>query len=109
MDDLFDVLEARHQKRVGMAAAADAKPDLLQVARQAAEWCAEFQHWNTCTSDDVAERMTELGHSYDDLGNARGSIFRSKKWIFTGDYVQSKRPASHAREIKVWRLNHGTH
>ena len=107
MDELFDVLEARHQKRVGMAAAADAKPDLLEIARQAAEFCAKT-HWIVC-SDDVARRMADLGFSYDDLGNARGSIFRSKKWIFTGEYVQSKRPASHAREIKVWRLDNGTH
>ena len=108
MGDLFDFASGNALKTEGMEAAAMHQAQLLEVARNAAEWVATYGNgYGTCTSDDVAMRMQYLGYRYGDLGNAAGSIFASKRWRFTGDRVKSRRPAAHAREIKVWRLTDG--
>tara|TARA_Y100001968_G_C18710860_1_gene415609 strand:- start:129 stop:452 length:324 start_codon:yes stop_codon:yes gene_type:complete len=105
MNSLLDFMTGNVLKSEGMAAAAADKAELLQIARDAADWVATYGNgYGTCTSDDVAMRMQMLGHKYGDLGNAAGSIFAGKKWRFTGDRVKSRRPSAHAREIKVWRL-----
>tara|TARA_Y100001963_G_scaffold50120_1_gene70214 strand:- start:14 stop:337 length:324 start_codon:yes stop_codon:yes gene_type:complete len=105
MNSLLDFMTGNVLKSEGMEAAAADKTELLQIARDAADWVATYGNgYGTCTSDDVAMRMQMLGHKYGDLGNAAGSIFAKKKWRFTGDRVKSRRPSAHAREIKVWRL-----
>jgi len=97
---------ARANKKFGMESAATNQAQLLLVARDSAVWVANNLNpeTKTATSDDVAYRMQYLGYHYGDLGNAAGSIFKGKQWRFTGDRIQSRRPAAHAREIKVWRL-----
>ncbi len=104
MNNLLDFMTGNVLKSEGMAAAAADKTEILQIARDAADWVANHIGDGICTSDDVAMRMQYLGHKYGDLGNAAGSIFAKKKWRFTGDRVKSRRPSAHAREIKVWRL-----
>ena len=104
MGDLFDFASGNALKNEGMQAAATHQAELLQIARNAAEWVANHIRYGTCTSDDVAMRMQYLGYRYSDLGNAAGSIFAGKKWRFTGDRIRSQRPSAHAREIKIWRL-----
>ena len=107
MGDLFDFASGNALKTEGMETAAANKAELLQKARGIAERTAQMRSDQCCTSDDVAMRMQYLGYRYGDLGNAAGSIFASKRWRFTGDRVKSRRPAAHAREIKVWRLTDG--
>ena len=36
--------------------------------------------------------------------NAWGALFHDKRFRWTGEWVQSKRPEAHARMIRVWRL-----
>jgi len=55
------------------------------------------------TSDEVANLMAYNGLNYSDLGNAAGSVF-DEKFVWTGAVVPSRRPASHGRLIRVWRL-----
>ena len=54
------------------------------------------------TSDEVALIMRDRGLDYSLLGNAAGSVFDGFAW--TGRVVQSKRPSTHGRIIRVWRL-----
>ena len=106
MSSLFNMMDGTVHKAQGMEAAAINRSEVLQVARESAVWVATngTPLSRTVTSDDVAYRMQYLGYHYSDLGNAAGSIFKEKQWRFTGERIQSRRPAAHAREIKVWRL-----
>jgi hypothetical protein len=101
MAELFDLQEeAQKRKKEGMEEAARNRKRLLEVARDCAE---EMSCYGECTSDHVAGAMERSGYRYESLGNAAGSIFRGKEWVFTGEWVASKRPSSHGRMIRVWR------
>tara|TARA_R100000664_G_C2748680_1_gene136096 strand:- start:1642 stop:1968 length:327 start_codon:yes stop_codon:yes gene_type:complete len=106
MTNILDLELARTRKNAGMKTATMNKEHLLLIARDCAVWVARNLNpdTKTATTDYVAYRMQYLGYKYSDLGNAAGSIFKGKKWKFTGERIQSRRPAAHAREIKVWRL-----
>ena len=56
----------------------------------------------TVNADEVALMMAENGLDYTDLGNAAGSVFDGK-FEWTGAVVQSRRPSTHGRLIRVWR------
>jgi hypothetical protein len=103
---LFDLAEAERRRDEGMAHAAARRAALLAIAQDCA--FAIAQREGTCDSDRVAERMAELGHDYDSLGNAAGSVFRARqafwRWEWTGEARRSARPSTHARVIRVWRL-----
>ena len=98
---LFDPIEADRRKAVGKALAADRRSELLAAARGFAAFIA--RDGDTVTSDEVANLMAHNGLNYSDLGNAAGSVF-DEKFVWTGDVVPSRRPASHGRLIRVWRL-----
>jgi hypothetical protein len=55
--------------------------------------------WGTITTDDVHHVMEDPPHN-----NCYGAIFKDKRFVWTGEWVQSKRPEAHARVIRVWRL-----
>jgi len=99
---LFDQSEAERRKVIGKALAAYHRTELLMAARGFAAFIA--RDGDTVTSDEVANLMAHNGMNYSDLGNAAGSIF-DHKFVWTGEVVASRRPASHGRLIRVWRLN----
>lgn len=100
---LFDSQRGELEKKAGMKAAADAKKSYLERARWGAFLIARRGD-GTCNMDQVAEYLAFLGISPEDLGNAAGSVFKGKEWVFTGRRIKSARVSSHAREIKIWRL-----
>lgn len=101
--DRFNAEEGERLKAEGMAAAAEKEATLLDIARDCARAVALIGD-GTCNADQVAARMLMMGQEPRDLGNAAGSIFKGKHWEFTGERVKSKRTASHANELKIWRL-----
>ena len=90
-------------KNTGMAAAAEAKAERLNVARQIALYLGACSPDNTCTADAVGKELRRRGLD-DNLGPAAGSIFKDGNWEFTGERILSSRKSNHARELKVWRL-----
>jgi len=74
-------------------------------ARLAAEalFVSKIEYWwtdRTITSDELHLVMETPPHP-----NCYGTIFKDKRFVWTGDWVQSKRPEAHARMIRVWRLS----
>ena len=104
MAELFDEAESRRRKREGMQRAADKRRWMLDLAREHAFRLARA--YGEVNADDVAAALAEEGRTtMERLGPGAGSIFSGKQWEFTGRRVMSKRPANHARELKVWRLS----
>lgn len=100
MKTLFDKVEAQRRRDAGQSQAESRRETLLDQARQIArEFC---QNVDDVTSDEVALIMRYRGLDYSLLGNAAGSVFKGFAW--TGRVVQSKRPSTHGRIIRVWRL-----
>ncbi len=67
-------------------------------ARGVAEYICRQR--GVATSDDVHIVMgDEPPHV-----NCVGAIFKDKRFAWTGEWVRSKRPEAHGREIRVWRL-----
>lgn len=99
--DLFDAAEAQARKEHGMERAALARPALLAAAQESARRLA-LAHGRV-TADDVAFCLWMRGLDYSALGNASGSVFRTD-FEWTGEVVSSKRPSTHGRVIRVWRL-----
>ncbi len=101
---LFDEAEAEARKNRGMEIAAANRRDALRLAQWAARQVAREE--GEVTSDDVARRMDSLGHEYESLQNAAGSVFRGD-FEWTGRVVKSIRASTHGRMIRVWRLKEG--
>lgn len=99
-DDQLDLLEGIKRKREGMERAAKHKSPLLEKARMVAVTIGRKQRY--VTADDVRRHMAEASMSMEELGNAAGSLFRTKDWRFTGRRVKSKYVANHAKEVNVW-------
>ncbi len=99
----FNPDEAERRKRKGMDDAAQARADLLELARTVAVRIAERQPDRLCTADDVQLHLISLGFEPDELGNAAGSIFRGARWQFV-EFIRSARTTNHRRIIRVWRL-----
>lgn len=100
-DFVFDRTESNRRKARGMAVAADHAPYLLGKAREIAKEIALKQ--GVVTSDDVSLELARRGWP-DCLGPAAGSIFKTKDWAFTGEFVNSTRVTNHSRLLRVWKL-----
>jgi hypothetical protein len=75
----------------------------LDLARQIAATLATANLPSMTTHMDAVREVLEfLGV---ELGPAAGSVFAADEWQFTGVRIESKHPANHAREIKVWRYS----
>ena len=94
---------AEQLKVAGMDRAAENKKSLLKVARKVARRIATEK--GVVTMDDVQAALALMDISDRALGNAAGSVFRGPEWKWTGRRIKSKRPHSHANEIKVWALS----
>ena len=69
----------------------------LERAREfAVRYCKAY---GSITSDDVHHVMEDPPHP-----NCYGALFRDKRFVPTGERVQTNRASGHAREIRVWRL-----
>jgi len=101
-EQVYDEVESQARKDAGMLQAEENQPTLVQIARQIAiELC---QKNGTTTADEVGQVLWR-DHGIDSLGPAAGSVFRDKRFEFTGRRVRSKRVSNHARELKVWMLS----
>ena len=79
--------------------------DWVHVARLAAEalLCLHAESGfssGSLTSDDLHYEMLEPPPH----PNCYGTIFKDKRFAWTGEWVRSTRPEAHARVIRVWRL-----
>lgn len=81
----------------GMSIAASNCNDWLQQARQIALMLAA-KHGEV-TIDQVKKIAGEP-----DRPNAAGSVFKDKRFRFTGRYTQTTRLSGHARDVKIWEL-----
>ena len=98
--NLFDEKLGDKLKKEGMEKAANNLVTPLQLARSIAKDIARSK--GVVNADDVGRRLK--WHGIDSLGPAAGSIFAGKEWIFTGNWVKSKRITNHSRMIREWRL-----
>jgi hypothetical protein len=87
----------------GMLRSAGTRCEALAKAQQAAKSLA-FASGHAITIDDVREYYDSQGWAWD-LGNAAGSVLGPPDWRFEG-FVNSRRPAAHARVIRRWRLRY---
>jgi len=100
---LFDARRSEKLKAEGMAIAADNARDYLEIAREIAREIALAHPRQECDADRVG-RVLKRRLDIETLGPAAGSLFRGKEWIFTGQWVKSKRITNHSRMIRIWRL-----
>jgi len=60
----------------------------------------------TATIDDVRDHLGIKTRDKHDRGNHYlGNVFKPKHWIFTGREAESRAKNSHARTVKIWKLN----
>ena len=85
-------------KDEGMARAAENNKTLLTESRDIAVEIARTK--GVVTADDVAKYIFPRK-----LGPAAGSLFRDRRFTFTGNRVKSTQSKNHARELKVWKLS----
>lgn len=97
----FSAPAAEVAKQEGMTAAAVSRVELLQAAQEIAVQLAQ-QHGEV-TADDVQAVLIQWGHHPSELGNAAGSIFKGKHWVFVR-FCESTRVSNHKRVIRAWRL-----
>jgi hypothetical protein len=98
----FNLDSGLELKKLGMALAANNNTMLLKISRNAAERIALER--GVVTSDDVRVHLNLRPNAKRDSNNWMGSIFRDKRFVWTGHYINSKLPLNHAAPIKVWRL-----
>ncbi len=100
----FDLPQGECLRDAGMTQAADAyaRRNLIVAARTIAIEIAKSR--GSVTADDVFKIMEERNLQPDLLGNAAGSIFRGKEFVFFGDWKKSSRVTNHARMNRVWFL-----
>lgn len=103
MSTLFDYQRGEEAKQSGMNAAADAKPDLLALARSFGREIAMSRESRECNADDIQALLAERGYGIRSLGNAAGALFRGKEWEFTGKWIESARVHSHRNRLRIWR------
>ena len=101
----FDFHSGQALKKTGMEMAAEKRSDVLDVARHIALRLARRNKDQECTADEVQRVMVQSGYTPSDLGNAAGSIFKEKKWKWTGRCVPSTRTSRRGNPIRVWRLS----
>lgn len=87
-----------------MEAAAKTRAELLEIGRRLALQIGRADPDGECTADDVQQSLQRLGYSSNELGNAAGSLFPRKQWVFTGEWRASGRVSNHGHQNRVWRL-----
>jgi hypothetical protein len=103
MATVFDNRLGEQLKFDGMAMAAQNNKHVLKLARMIAVEVATGRADRTATADDVGKiLLTRYG--IPGMGPAAGSLFKNKKWEWTGDFKKSERASNHSRLIRVWRL-----
>lgn len=101
----FSPSSSEGRKEEGMSAAAEAKSEVLELAREIArELCRKD---GECTADDVGELLWER-HQINTMGPAAGSLFKSGEFEPTGAMRKSARKKNHARLLFVWKLREVT-
>ncbi len=100
----FDIELGEALKVMGMERSANFKTDLLRLGRKFCESAAYKRINLTATADDATKGFHSIGMPASALGNAAGSLFKERHWIFTGEYRKSKRISNHAHRIMVWKL-----
>lgn len=98
---IFDGSLSEQLKTSGMAKAEDNSSYYLNIAREAAKRIALSR--GTVTADDVGRYLKRF-HGIDTLGPAAGSLFKTKDFVFTGEFRKSSRITNHSRLLRVWRL-----
>ena len=99
----------RHQETgvqlrlTGMSRSAGTHREALAKAQQAAKSLA-WASGHAISIDTVREFYEAEGWMWD-LGNAAGNVFSEDCWRFEG-FTASRRPAAHARIIRLWRLRY---
>ncbi len=73
--------------------------DMLKRARDYAESFAKTN--GTVTADDVQNNLRSNGY---DLGPAAGSLFKDKRFYWTGSYINSVRTKNKGRLLRVYAL-----
>jgi hypothetical protein len=103
---LFDAVEADYRADAGIAQASqpEQRRHLIRQARDVAESIAALR--GRVTADDIVEWFDQYEHMRIDkiLGNAMGGIFRDKRFYFTGEMTQSRRPERHSNYNRVWTI-----
>jgi hypothetical protein len=104
-DDLFDYQEATTLRDTALAQVeANANTDWCNLTVALIESIARQQP--ELTSDDVWKALADFPNYKTHQPSAMGAMFKrasSKKLIAATDrFVQSTRPSSHARPIRVW-------
>lgn len=104
---LFDVEEAERLRDHGIANASrpDARKNLLKEVKNIAYMLAVLH--GAVTADDVVEWYYETECIRIDkiLGNAMGSVFRDKRFRFSGELVPSRRPERRGNMNRIWKPN----
>ena len=97
-------------KASGMQAAAgnEDRVSMLDIVKLAAR-SAHHRHEGITIEDAYAVMVNEWGFDLyevaDVLGNAAGSVFKGREWVFTGEYRKvTLNRRSHHQDVKVWRL-----
>lgn len=98
---LFDAALSEQLKDKGKRQAAENKASLLRFARELAVKIAKER--GEISADDVALELHKRGISIFALGNASGSLFKTKDWVWTGSFKKSERVHAHSNLIRVWR------
>lgn len=99
---LFDAAESQRHADEGIALAAEHKASLVVKAREIA--VATCKRKGTATMDDVVREMCVLGYDVHCLGNSAGSVFKDRRFKFTGHYTKSERIHAKANVLRVWSL-----
>lgn len=100
----FNRRRAQSAKLRGMDAAAMARSQLLDQARQAMIGLASSRTTQEVDADDIARWLIEQGRDPSELGPATPSVFRSGDWEWTGNWRKSARISNHYSDLRVWRL-----
>ena len=102
METLFEYAASIQERDKGMATAVSGRESILANVRSIANNLARI--YGKVTADQVRAEYEYRGGNWQDLGNAAGSIFKGKQWQCVG-FENSLVKTSHARTIRVWKLN----
>ena len=100
----FSLQRGKAARDEGIALATLPRAEQLRRARLFAQRICEIK--GRVTIDDV-RAMMEIPAGASNGSNWIGSVFRDKRFVWTGEMVQSTLSSNHARMIKVWTLNGG--
>ena len=98
----FDRRQSEQLRDRGKAIAEANNWSDLELARWIAVRIAR-QGDGTCDANRVNMALKNL-YGIDTLGNSAGALFKGKGWKFAGRWTKSTKVSSHARYVRVWRL-----